>query len=239
MSGWRGTFAHDIFAHRIRDLSSFVCLAQTANICRDPANRSKDPPTPPTTSACRGQWRPCPRTSPPDFEIAPHSHERAQLIYATAGTMRVAAAGSMWIVPPQRALWMPAGIVHGIAMLERRHHAHPLPARRRGRRHAARLPRAAGLAAPARADRARDGAAAATTTKTARPAIWSPFILAELHGQQSLPLHLPMPRSNGGSRRSAVRCSISRATGARWANGRAPCMPASAPWPGSSSARRA
>jgi AraC-like DNA-binding protein len=53
------------------------------------------------------------------FRIDPHSHERAQLIYGTAGTMRVAAAGGIWIVPPQRALWMPAGVVHSIAMLDR------------------------------------------------------------------------------------------------------------------------
>src|SRR5471030_3480237 len=51
------------------------------------------------------------------FEIAPHSHERAQLIHATAGTMRVATDDSVWIVPPQRALWMPAGTTHGITML--------------------------------------------------------------------------------------------------------------------------
>ncbi len=51
------------------------------------------------------------------FEILPHSHERAQLIYATAGTMRVATDDGMWIVPPQRALWMPAGVRHGIVML--------------------------------------------------------------------------------------------------------------------------
>jgi AraC-like DNA-binding protein len=51
------------------------------------------------------------------FEILPHSHQRAQLIYATTGTMRVATEGSVWIVPPQRALWMPAGIRHGISML--------------------------------------------------------------------------------------------------------------------------
>ena len=51
------------------------------------------------------------------FEILPHSHERAQLIYATAGTMRVATDDGMWIVPPLRALWMPAGVRHGIVML--------------------------------------------------------------------------------------------------------------------------
>src|SRR6185312_17285961 len=44
------------------------------------------------------------------FEILPHSHQRAQLIYATTGTMRVATDSGVWVVPPQRALWMPAGI---------------------------------------------------------------------------------------------------------------------------------
>jgi AraC-like DNA-binding protein len=50
------------------------------------------------------------------FRIEPHSHERAQLIYATAGTMRVATRDDMWVVPPRRALWMPAGIGHSIVM---------------------------------------------------------------------------------------------------------------------------
>jgi AraC-like DNA-binding protein len=60
-----------------------------------------------------------PKDFPADFVIAPHSHARAQLIYATAGTMRVATGEAIWVVPPQRALWMPAGIVHGIEMLDR------------------------------------------------------------------------------------------------------------------------
>ncbi len=50
------------------------------------------------------------------FEIVPHSHERAQLIYATAGTMRVATDDGVWVVPPQRTLWMPAGVRHSIVM---------------------------------------------------------------------------------------------------------------------------
>ncbi len=51
------------------------------------------------------------------FEVLPHVHERAQLIYATAGTMRVSTDDGMWMVPPQRALWMPAGVRHSIVML--------------------------------------------------------------------------------------------------------------------------
>ncbi|WP_395709546.1 AraC family transcriptional regulator [Reyranella sp.] len=54
-----------------------------------------------------------------DFVIEPHIHARAQLIYATAGTMRVSTGEAMWMVPPQRAVWMPAGIEHGIEMLDR------------------------------------------------------------------------------------------------------------------------
>jgi AraC-like DNA-binding protein len=51
------------------------------------------------------------------FEILPHHHERAQLIYATVGTMRVSTDDGVWVVPPQRALWMPAGVIHSILML--------------------------------------------------------------------------------------------------------------------------
>jgi AraC-like DNA-binding protein/mannose-6-phosphate isomerase-like protein (cupin superfamily) len=51
------------------------------------------------------------------FEILPHHHQRAQLIYATAGTMRVSTDNAVWVVPPQRALWMPAGVTHSIVMV--------------------------------------------------------------------------------------------------------------------------
>src|SRR5258708_31078974 len=77
-----------------------------------------------------------PKDFPRDFVIEPHSHERAQLIYAPAGTMRVITSQAMWVVPPQRALWMPAGTVHGIEMLRqgkmrtlylRDHAAVPMP----------------------------------------------------------------------------------------------------------------
>lgn len=46
--------------------------------------------------------------------IPPHSHQRAQLIFAIEGTMTVRAAGSLWVLPPSHALWVPAGVVHQI-----------------------------------------------------------------------------------------------------------------------------
>lgn len=53
---------------------------------------------------------------PSDWVIAPHSHRRDQLIYAASGTMRVRTATHSWIVPPERALYMPGGVEHAVAM---------------------------------------------------------------------------------------------------------------------------
>ncbi len=51
---------------------------------------------------------------PRDTVIPPHSHPRAQLIYAFAGVMTVRTAVGTWVVPPARALWVPARIEHAI-----------------------------------------------------------------------------------------------------------------------------
>ena len=51
---------------------------------------------------------------PPGYEVAPHTHLRGQLIYAVHGVMVVASEGGRWIVPPTRAIWMPAGVSHAI-----------------------------------------------------------------------------------------------------------------------------
>ena len=46
--------------------------------------------------------------------ILPHSHAKAQLIYASSGVMVVTTDTGAFVVPPQYAVWMPAGIVHRI-----------------------------------------------------------------------------------------------------------------------------
>ena len=51
------------------------------------------------------------------YHIAPHRHVWGQLIYAAAGLMRVRAGGMLWIVPPARAVWVPAGAEHEIRAL--------------------------------------------------------------------------------------------------------------------------
>ena len=44
-----------------------------------------------------------------------HSHERAQLLYASSGIMSVEATSASFVVPPQRALWIPRGVVHQVS----------------------------------------------------------------------------------------------------------------------------
>jgi AraC-like DNA-binding protein len=46
--------------------------------------------------------------------IAPHRHQRAQLLYASAGVMTVSTENGIWVVPPHRAVWVPHGHDHGI-----------------------------------------------------------------------------------------------------------------------------
>lgn len=45
-----------------------------------------------------------------------HSHDWAQLVYASEGVMSVQTEEGTWVVPSHRAVWIPAGICHSIAM---------------------------------------------------------------------------------------------------------------------------
>jgi len=54
------------------------------------------------------------RECPPDHIIDWHTHERAQLLYAVRGVMRVTTANGVWVVPSQRAVWIPPGISHHV-----------------------------------------------------------------------------------------------------------------------------
>src|SRR6478672_11078141 len=56
------------------------------------------------------------KSFPDGFEIAPHHHKRDQLIYAVSGLMRVRTAQEAWIVPPDRAVYVPARTTHSISM---------------------------------------------------------------------------------------------------------------------------
>ncbi|MFO2462722.1 helix-turn-helix transcriptional regulator [Pseudomonas sp. 15FMM2] len=46
-----------------------------------------------------------------------HSHRRGQLLYGVTGVMQVSTLEGNWVVPPQRAVWLPALIEHQVLML--------------------------------------------------------------------------------------------------------------------------
>ena len=46
--------------------------------------------------------------------IDPHTHSKHQLVYAMQGVMVVQTEAGVWVVPPTRAIWMPAGMKHWI-----------------------------------------------------------------------------------------------------------------------------
>lgn len=50
------------------------------------------------------------------YQIPLHSHDWHQLIYASEGVMWVHTAQGDWVVPPNRAVWVPADIQHSIEM---------------------------------------------------------------------------------------------------------------------------
>ena len=45
-----------------------------------------------------------------------HRHRRAQLVYASSGVMTIRTPHGIWIVPPDRALWIPPAVDHEIGM---------------------------------------------------------------------------------------------------------------------------
>ena len=54
------------------------------------------------------------RDLPPAYEIDWHSHPRYQLIFATRGVMTIDTRDATWLVPPQRAVWMPPKTAHRV-----------------------------------------------------------------------------------------------------------------------------
>ena len=52
----------------------------------------------------------------PGHHIRRHRHAAGQLIFAASGVMTVTAEGGRWVVPPERAVWVPPRAPHEIRM---------------------------------------------------------------------------------------------------------------------------
>lgn len=53
---------------------------------------------------------------PDGYISSAHSHPRAQFLYASAGVMEVQTHDTLWVVPSQQALWIPAETAHETRM---------------------------------------------------------------------------------------------------------------------------
>src|SRR6195256_1636080 len=51
------------------------------------------------------------------IRLGTHMHREAQLVYAARGTMQVTTPKGRWLVPPDRAVWVPARLEHSIDVL--------------------------------------------------------------------------------------------------------------------------
>ena len=49
---------------------------------------------------------------PARYTLPGHEHTWDQLVYASAGVLTVRTTKGTWVVPPQRAVWVPAGVEH-------------------------------------------------------------------------------------------------------------------------------
>jgi AraC-like DNA-binding protein len=57
------------------------------------------------------------RTYRKGVRLDTHMHREAQLVYAASGTMQVTTPKGRWLVPPDRAVWVPALLEHSIDVL--------------------------------------------------------------------------------------------------------------------------
>jgi AraC-like DNA-binding protein/mannose-6-phosphate isomerase-like protein (cupin superfamily) len=134
-----------------------------------------------------------PKDFPPGATVAPHTHPRAQLLFASSGTVTVSTRAGIWVLPPQRAAWLPPVTEHWLRMTGRvtmrtlyiRAEASPDLPRAPGVIAVPPLLRELILAAmkipPLYDENGRDGRLIA-------------LILDEIRTLPTLPLHLPMPQ---------------------------------------------
>jgi AraC-like DNA-binding protein len=125
-------------------------------------------------------------------QVAPHRHSRSQLLHALSGVLMVSTDEGRWIVPPDHAMWIPAGVVHSVEMLGavRMRSAYVLPAAK------AHVP--SGLRVLAMTDLMRSLIVEAVAIETAdkgddRAMAVMRLVLLEIPRLQERPFALPLP----------------------------------------------
>jgi AraC-like DNA-binding protein len=72
---------------------------------------------PPDLSNPRMPVQPLARTYARGHFVEPHQHAWGQVLYAMSGVMWVETPQEALVVPPQRAVWLPPGVPHGIRVV--------------------------------------------------------------------------------------------------------------------------
>src|SRR5690606_6774779 len=54
---------------------------------------------------------------PDGFRVNEHRHSRSQLLHALSGVVMISTQQGRWMVPPDHAMWIPAGVDHAVEML--------------------------------------------------------------------------------------------------------------------------
>jgi AraC-like DNA-binding protein len=58
-----------------------------------------------------------PADYPDGHEVAPHRHRRDQLLYGASGVVMATTPQGTWVMPPERGMWIPAGVAHSVRMV--------------------------------------------------------------------------------------------------------------------------
>ena len=72
---------------------------------------------PPDLSDTQVPLRGLARSYPRGLYIEPHEHEWGQVLYAMSGLMWLETPQEALLLPPQRAVWLPPGVPHGIRVI--------------------------------------------------------------------------------------------------------------------------
>jgi len=51
---------------------------------------------------------------PEGHHVTPHRHRRCQLLYGARGALTVHTEQGAWVIPPERAMWIPGGTLHEV-----------------------------------------------------------------------------------------------------------------------------
>jgi AraC-like DNA-binding protein/quercetin dioxygenase-like cupin family protein len=156
---------------------------------------------------------------PDGHRVALHQHSRSQLLYAFSGVVMVSTDSGRWMVPPEHAVWLPAGVEHSVEMLgdvEMRS-VYVRPDERED------LPRQLRVVAITDLARSLIGAATAipaTQLHTERANLVHDLLLHEISNLPERPLALPFPRDPRlvALCREFLRQPQARVTIDQWAN---------------------